>query len=367
MCSAMLFWVLAAALVVAVIAALLFAMTPKPEASGAADYDVAFYRSRQKEIERLVAAGLMSPEDGSNAQAEAGRRLIAVRRGERAEGGDSVPRRRLAQVLTVLAVPALAVSLYLVQGRPDLPGMPYATRTDLNRTNEDLARLIARLDAHLAETPDDARGWELAFPVYMRLERFDDAAEAAQRLIQLKGDTPERQATLAEALIFKARGIVGEAARVALDKALAANPGISRARFYKGLAVEQSGDTEGARAIWQALLDELPEGNEKAAVRATLERLGPSGAAADSIRALPEAEQRDAIRGMVEALAARLKQDGGSAAEWQRLLRALAVLGEKDRLAQALGDARINLKGREGAASIEVLAGELGLAGDSKP
>lgn len=363
----MLFWLLASALVAAVVFALLHAMTPKPEASGAPDFDVAFYRSRQSEIERLAAEGLMAPEDAKAALAEAGRRLITLKRPGAVTASDDSGRRLRAQVLTVLAVPMLAISLYLVQGRPDLPAMPHATRTDLNRADDELSRLVGRLDAHLADSPDDARGWELAFPVYMRFGRYDSAVTAAERLLALRGDTPERQAALAEALIFNARGVVGEAAKAAVDKALSGDPKLSRARFYKGLAAEQAGDIDGARALWQALHDDLPDGNEKAAIKANLARLGPAGAAADAIRALPQVERQNAIRGMVDGLAARLKQDGGSAEDWQKLIRALSVLGDKDRLAGAVGDARAALKGKDGAAAIEALAGELGLPTEGKP
>lgn len=363
----MLFWFLAAGMVAAVVLVLLMAITPKPLASGGGDFDVAFYKSREAEIARLEAEGLMAADDAKAALAEAARRLIGVKRGGSAAIGSDASRRRLAQALTVLAIPALTLSLYLTQGRPELPGMPYASRTDLNRSDEELTRLIGRLDAHLADSPDDARGWELAFPVYMRLGRFENAVAAAERLIALKGDTPERQASLAEALIFNARGVVGDAAKAAIDKALAGDPKLARARFYRGLAAEQSGDLDGARAVWQALHDDLPDGNEKTAIRSNLARLGPTGAAADAIRSLPEAERRTAIRGMVDALAIRLKQDGGSAEDWQKLIRALAVLGERDKLIAAVAEARAAFRGKDGAAAIEALAGELGLPAEAKP
>jgi cytochrome c-type biogenesis protein CcmH len=46
------------------------------------------------------------------------------------------------------------------------------------------------------------------------------------------------------------------------------------------------------------------------------------------------------IRGMVERLAARLKQDGTDVEGWLRLVRAYTVLGDKDRAREAAADAR---------------------------
>ena len=46
------------------------------------------------------------------------------------------------------------------------------------------------------------------------------------------------------------------------------------------------------------------------------------------------------MRGMVERLAERLKQDGSDVEGWLRLVRAYMVLGDKDKARAAAGDAR---------------------------
>jgi cytochrome c-type biogenesis protein CcmH len=52
-------------------------------------------------------------------------------------------------------------------------------------------------------------------------------------------------------------------------------------------------------------------------------------------------QDRDAmVRGMVDRLAARLKQDGSDVEGWLRLVRAYTVLGERDRALSAAADAR---------------------------
>jgi len=53
------------------------------------------------------------------------------------------------------------------------------------------------------------------------------------------------------------------------------------------------------------------------------------------------AGDRDAmIRGMVERLAARLKQNGDDVEGWLRLVRAYLVMGDRDKAKSALADAR---------------------------
>jgi cytochrome c-type biogenesis protein CcmH len=46
------------------------------------------------------------------------------------------------------------------------------------------------------------------------------------------------------------------------------------------------------------------------------------------------------IRGMVERLADRLKQNADDVEGWQRLLRAYVVLNERDKARAAVGEAR---------------------------
>jgi cytochrome c-type biogenesis protein CcmH len=80
-----------------------------------------------------------------------------------------------------------------------------------------------------------------------------------------------------------------------------------------------------------------------------LARVGePSGATALGPKAEDVAaasqlapQQRDQmIRGMVDRLAARLREDGSDVEGWLRLVRAYMVLGERDRARAAASDAR---------------------------
>ena len=57
----------------------------------------------------------------------------------------------------------------------------------------------------------------------------------------------------------------------------------------------------------------------------------PAGPAAAGIAALPPEQQKAAIRGMVDGLAARLAQNGHDPEGWLRLVRAYTVLGETDK------------------------------------
>jgi cytochrome c-type biogenesis protein CcmH len=67
------------------------------------------------------------------------------------------------------------------------------------------------------------------------------------------------------------------------------------------------------------------------------------GPTAEDVAAANEMKPEDRnamIRGMVERLAERLKQDGSDLDGWLRLVRAYTVLGDRDRALSALTGAR---------------------------
>lgn len=351
----MIFWLSAAALVAFVLLLLLRTLVVPPKTESAVSEDVAFFRAQDAEIDRQLAIGMIDEAEARSAKAEAARRLITLSRQSGPEEKTDGKRSRAAQVLVALAVPALALPLYLKLGAPNLPAQPFASRTDLNRGQVDLERMVERLDAHLQESPDDAKGFELAYPVYMRTGRFEQAQAAAQRLIELKGPAAERYAALAEAGMFAAQGEVTAEVRAALEKALDLDPKLARARFYSAIAAEQGGDRAKALDILKALDGDLPEGQEKRAVASQIARLSaPPASAAEALRNLPKDQQDQSIRAMVDGLETRLKDKGGSADDWQKLVRALAVLGDKPRAAAALKLAR------EALASDQAALGALG-------
>ena len=81
-------------------------------------------------------------------------------------------------------------------------------------------------------------------------------------------------------------------------------------------------------------------------VQAALVRVGGSGAPAlsdDAVAAAKDMNETDRgamIRGMVDRLATRLKQNGDDVEGWLRLVRAYMVMGDRDKAKGALTDAR---------------------------
>lgn len=372
-------WAAFALMTGAVAFALVWPLSVRRPARGGLAADLAFYRGQLAEVEDDVARGLVAPADAEATRAEIGRRLLAAAEGGAGAGspGGFRARRVAALAAALVMVPAVALGLYLRVGAPDQPDMPVASRAV--EGGFDLAQALPRIEAHLAADPDDGRGFAVVAPVYARLGRFDDAVRAYAAALRLLGDNPERRATLGQARIAAADGVVTTQARADLDRALVLDPKLPQARFFLAVAAEQDGDGTRARLLWQALqADSPPDAPWLDAVRQHLAALpgspvppppagapeagAPAGAAAAGIAALSPERRATAIRGMVDGLAARLAQNGRDPDGWLRLIRAYTVLGDTGLAKAAVADARKGLGGDGPALSrVDDLAAQLGL------
>jgi cytochrome c-type biogenesis protein CcmH len=319
--------------------------------------DAAVYRDQLDEIERDRASGLIGAAEAEAARVEISRRLIAAVDNEPAaqfivRNRAATRRHRLAIAGAVIAVSAGVVGLYLAVGSPNLPDQPLADRiAAAHGGDRSIETLFAKVEAHLEQHPDDGRGWEAIAPAYMRLGRYDDAVKARANALRLLGATAERHADLGEALVAAANGVVTAEAKAAFDEAIRLDGSDVTARFYEGLAAEQDGRREEAARVWHALLSEAPDGAQWVGfVRRALARVDPSVADARTpgteatvfADAMPDQDQDqdNMIRGMVERLAARLRQDGSDPDGWIKLVRSYKVLGEAERARTAIADAR---------------------------
>ncbi len=353
--------------------AVLAAIWPLLRASGdqqddAALREAAFYKAQLAEIDRDVERGQLPEGEAAAARAESARRLLAADAG--APRPTAVPQGRArlaAAALVVIGVPALALPLYVTIGQPQMRDEPLASREPASRAASDIEAAVAGVEKHLIADPNDGNGWAVLAPVYMRLERYEDATHAYSEALSLLGEDPARRAAYGEALVAAAGGVVIDKARESFGRALMEKPGQPQARFYLALASEQDGKTADAIRAYESLAaDAPPDAPWLAAVKSRIAVLKgePQTATADA-PALGSPEQKAMIEGMVGRLAERLATNGGSVDEWSRLIRAYTVLHQADKAKAALSSARKALAPDPNAvASHDALARDLGL-GDS--
>jgi cytochrome c-type biogenesis protein CcmH len=218
-----------------------------------------------------------------------------------------------------------------------------------------MAVLLSRVEAHLEANPDDARGWQVLAPVYVRLGRNEDAAMAFGNIVRLLGSSAATEGDLGEAIVRANQGTVTAEARAAFERAANDDPKDIRARFYLALADGQTGKTDEAAAAIRGLIAEAPPGASwvggMTGVLAELEADGPGalpGPTAADVEAAQDMSAEDRagmIEGMVAQLAERLQSEPGDAEGWARLVKSYMVLGRPDDARAALDEARTALAG----------------------
>lgn len=329
-------WLILIAMTLAVMAALLIPVYRRSEAAtDRAVFDRAVFRDQLEELERDGARGVIGAAEAEAARNEFSRRLLQTLPGRLPHS--STP---WIAALCVLMIPAVALPLYLQRGNPKLPDMPLATRLENAIDNQDFDAMVAKVERHLAVTPDDVQGWAVLAPAYKRLGRWNDAASAFAHIKRLGKGTPETIAAYGEMLVFANEGMVTAEANRAFAEALKLDRKLPKARYFRALALKQEGKREEARVAFEQLLADSP--------------------ADASWRPAVEAELM--ISGMVDGLEARLKSDGDDLQGWQRLIRSRVVLGETDKARAALETARERFKNkRDAIAALAALAKEVGI------
>jgi cytochrome c-type biogenesis protein CcmH len=312
------------------------------------------YKDQLTEVDSDLIAGLIGPAEAEAARVEIGRRLLAAADQDRdAPVGSNIRLRRAAAVLALVGLPVIVVALYLPLGSPRLGDFPLAERAPGGDGKQPLDSLVAQVEQHLEKNPTDGRGWSVLAPVLARLGRFDDAVRAFRNSITYNGETADRRADLGEVVAAAAGGVVTSEAKAEFERALALDANEAKASYFLGLAAEQDGRKADAAEIWRAMLAKgPPDAPWRPLVQAALTRVvGEPAAPALSQETMAAAKDMNAgdreamIKGMVERLATRLKQNGDDVDGWLKLVRAYLVMGDQEKARSALGDARQAVSG----------------------
>lgn len=386
----MLFWIIAGVMAVGCALVLgLFGLRGRADDASAQSYDLQVYRDQLKEVERDLARGVIAPEDAERVRTEVSRRILAAdtdMRAHVAQSGVQPLALRAFVMIGAVGVVAGATLLYGQMGTPGYAGLPQKARIaasdaaradrlsqaqieaqlsapqiDPNVPNEYMA-LVTRLRDTVAARPDDLRGFELLARSEASIGNLPAAHVAQTQVVALKGDaaTASDFAELADMLVSAANGYVSDDAEQAVRGALERDAREPRARYYMGLYLMQVDRPDMAFRTWDALLrDSTDDAPWVPLIRGQMEELAwragvaryqlpqtgaPRGPSVNDIAVAedmsPE-ERAQMIRGMVEGLAGRIEEEGGTPGEWARLINAYAVLGDDAAVRATLAQARV--------------------------
>jgi cytochrome c-type biogenesis protein CcmH len=260
------FWIAA---LVLVIAALLFLLPPlmrrRPAAGGIdnASSNLAILRDQRTELDKEMAAGNLSPEQHDIARKELERRVLEE---VDAAGSNTVTRRAVTSAaLLAVGVPLFAVALYLHLGNSrGLAPQAAATAADSGQSvsNKDIEAMVEGLAKKLQSQPDSGEGWAMLARSYGTLQRYDEAARAYARAVELLPKDAGLLADYADALAMaQGRNPEGEP-WLLIQKALKIDPNNVKALALAGSVAFERRDYAAAQDYWQKAVQAAPPDSE---------------------------------------------------------------------------------------------------------
>ncbi|MDB5711970.1 MAG: hypothetical protein JWL96_4040 [Sphingomonas bacterium] len=234
---------------------------------------------------------------------------------------------------------------------------------------------VAALQAAVHQKPDSADAWMALGEAQMAADNAAGAVPSFHRASTLAPTRADAWSALGEAMVkADPRDPFPAAAIRAFRKAAAIDPKDPRARYFLGVRRDLDGDHKGAIDAWFALLKDSPPGARWAAdVRRTIEQVarinkldvakrlaalptldphsalgttagaaipGPTPEQLRAAQSLTPSQQQTMVAGMVDKLEARLARDPANLDGWVMLMRSRMQLGQTNKAAAALDEAR---------------------------
>jgi cytochrome c-type biogenesis protein CcmH len=201
-----------------------WALRRRVRVQGRTEATVALYRAQIVELNRDLAEQRIAAADHATAMLELQRRLLAA-----SEATDRPPHApdRGPLVLGLVLVPMLALALYLLGGRPDLPAQPLAGRiAEADKRIAETQDAVAQLRAVLATMDPKSKQAQEGEMMLGNAEasqgHFGEAAEAWRKVLTQQFD-PTLAAMVADAT-SRAEGRISPASAALYRQALAAAP-----------------------------------------------------------------------------------------------------------------------------------------------
>jgi len=246
--------------------------------------NAALLGQRLDELERERDQGLISAEDFQTSRDELQRRALT----EAAADAEAPQRSRAPLVVAAVALPVLAVALYLQFGSPHLaetrPGersvmAALATGGAQEAAAGGPAAMLAQLEAHVMASPDDGRAWALLGRARMNASQFAPAAAAYERALEIApriARDPMVWCEFADAVGMSQGGSLQGRPSELIGRALSINPEAPCALEMAGSAAVERRDFRTAQEHWGKLLKLLPAGSEqRQQLQAALARIEP--------------------------------------------------------------------------------------------
>jgi len=271
----MLFWILAAGLMVLALAFVLPPLLSRKTRAGGPSQDelnLAVFRRQLQELDADLASGELEQAQYETAKRDLERELLHDVGGDGGGQNLDAGNGRWAAGILAVAVPLLAVVLYLSLGsRQIIPLLETAANAPEPEGHASpdgkmpsLEVMVQRLAAKLEQHPENLQGWMMLARTYFAIGQPERAFPAMEKAYGLAPENPDVLVLYAEALAANEGGELAGRPMQLIRAALKVDPQHSGARWLEGLGYFQAGEYQRAAEQWETLMPSLDPGSEGA-------------------------------------------------------------------------------------------------------
>jgi cytochrome c-type biogenesis protein CcmH len=257
---------IAALMVAAALAWILIPLLRAPSVTGVAreGSNVAILRDQLKELENDIANGTLTRDQYEQSRQDLERRVLEESQtSPRAAKALPSPVGAWTAAVVAGALPLAALIIYVALGNFDAfstagRGAPASTAAGQHDVSpEQIAKMIAELEARLEKEPNNADGWAILARTYYQLNRFPEATRAYEHAAALAPDDATLLADYADALGAAQGGLHGKALEL-VSRALAVDPMQWKALALAGTAAFERKDYPQAVVYWERMKTTVP-------------------------------------------------------------------------------------------------------------
>jgi cytochrome c-type biogenesis protein CcmH len=259
------FWISAALLAAVVLAWVLrpFVRPPRESAApGRAHSNLTLLRDQLAELDQDLASGTLAAAQHREARDELERRTLEEGRTVLPQAGSRDSNAWRTVLVLAIVIPAAAALLYAQLGNLEALRGTSRVPAETQITPEQVEQMVAKLAARLEQQPDDVRGWTMLARSYTIMQRFDAAARAYARLLELIPNDVDVLVDYADALAMsQERNLSGQPIDL-VKRALAIDPNHWKALAMAGTEAFDRKDYGTAVAYWERMRAVVPPGSE---------------------------------------------------------------------------------------------------------
>lgn len=219
--------------------------------------NLAIYTDQLAELENDLNNRLISQTQFDLAKPELERRLLQ----DIPVGAGPAPTLQNSRWLgftLALLLPLLAIGIYSQLGAPEAINAPTMTAQTDDSQDQEIAAILPRLQQHLQEQPEDIEAWKNLGRAMLALQRFDEAAQAYEKITQITPKSAQAFADYADALgMVQGQKLLGKPTQM-IAQALKLDSKNPKALYLAGFASIEAGNPKEGVMHWEKLLAELP-------------------------------------------------------------------------------------------------------------